>query len=172
MLINTIAPSGIRPVLALMRLDVAGCHEVIRVLRRLGRQVDDNAGTDQLIYWQPVHRQRALGKVNGGIDVRASMLRRCEVEGAVVIAALRATGEDRLLLEHLGRRPVDGLGVEGVGEVDPLFRGGVPGLCGGGEGVAKRNREERPANPRARTLYHELSYPGRTALKTPSFLPP
>ena len=92
---------------------------IIDVLPGLGADVDHESRPDHLLDRNLVGSIGALGEVHRRVEMRAAMLGRREVVGAVIVSARGMAGRDLLQLEHVGRGPVDGPGVERMGQVDP-----------------------------------------------------
>jgi hypothetical protein len=93
---------------------------VVAVLRDGFADVDDDRGANELVDRDLVDRLLALAKVDRSIEMRASVLARGVAAGGIPVA-LRITAPAFLFpREGPGRRPVDGLVVEGVGQVDQL----------------------------------------------------
>ena len=65
---------GNRPVRLLEARDVVGRHLIVRVAIGLFRDVDDDRRSDQPLEWNAVDGLPPLREVDGGIDVRPTVL--------------------------------------------------------------------------------------------------
>ena len=74
---RTIAPARNRAVRGLPALHVGGREAVIRILRRLRRDVENDGGRDEPANGHFLGALPRLREVNGSVEVRAAVLRAC-----------------------------------------------------------------------------------------------
>ena len=84
------------------------------------RNVDHDRRSHQLFDRNLLGRVSPLDEMHGRVEMRATVLGSREVIGRVVVATRCALRRDDGEPEGFRGRPVDGCGIEGIGEVDPF----------------------------------------------------
>ena len=102
------------------RAQVGARDQVVAVRQRRVGHVDHHPATDEPPERDLVRSLAALGEVHRRVEVGAAVLCRPEVVRRVPVAPGRVALGDLLEREALGRRPVDRLGVERIGEIHDL----------------------------------------------------
>ena len=110
-----------RAVEQLPGLEVFDGHLVVGIGGTLFGNVDADRRTDEPLERQLVDGLSLLSKMPRRIDVRAAMFGADEAIGGVVVTLVRDARRLGNQLEAFFGRPVNRLGVEGVGEVDEAF---------------------------------------------------
>lgn len=96
---------------------------IIRVLGTLQAHVNHSTPADHLSKRYAVESIASLEEVNGRINVSSAMLSRAEPIGRVVISFLRVAGRPFIQLKSLLGRPINGLRIKRMSEVNELSRG-------------------------------------------------
>jgi hypothetical protein len=113
-------------VLALELGDVVRREQVVAIGVGLYAHVDDDGARQQAGERNLVCRLLSFAEVNRGVEVRATVFGRAEFVRRVEPATWRLSVRLLRMLERFcGRRPVDGLCVERMRQVDELISGQV-----------------------------------------------